>query len=91
MLGYNEGQVLEPFKNTSPTRYHYLLFDIQNLIKAVESTMHIMTKEKLDKQLAGQSSAPYISLKTHPSKNINLSNLMNMNCWTSRLTGKQRL
>ena len=28
----------------------------------------VMTKEKLDKQLMGQSSTPYISLKTHPSE-----------------------
>ena len=37
MLGYNEGQVLEMFRNTLPTRYYYLLLVIKDLRKAVES------------------------------------------------------
>ena len=52
-----------------PTRYYYQLFGIQNLSEAAESAKHVMTKEKLDKQLAGQSSTPYMSLKTNPLAN----------------------
>ena len=52
-LGYNEEQVLELFKNTLPSRYFYLLFDIQNLREAVESAKRVMTKEKLNNKLAG--------------------------------------
>ena len=67
MLGYEEEQVLELFKNTLPTRYYYLLFGIQNLREAEESDKWVNTKERLDYKLAGQSSTPYMSLKTHPS------------------------
>ena len=67
MLGYNKGQVLELFKNSLPTRYSYLLFVIQNLREAVKSVKTVLIKEKLDNKLAGQSSNPYMSLKTHPS------------------------
>ena len=52
MLGYNECQISEHFKNTIPRIYYYLLFGIQNLREAVESAKHVMTKDKLDKQLA---------------------------------------
>ena len=34
----------------------------------MESAKHVMIKVKLDKQLAGHSSAPYVSLKTHHSE-----------------------
>ena len=51
---YSEGQVLEHFKNTLCTRHYCLLFGIQNLTEAVESAKSVMTKEKIDKHLAGQ-------------------------------------
>ena len=54
MLWYNEDQVLEPFKNTLLIRYYDLLFDVQNL-------------RKVGKQLAGQSSTPYMWLEMHSS------------------------
>ena len=43
MLGYNESQCLELFKNTLPTRYHYLLFGFQSLREAVETAKYVMT------------------------------------------------
>ena len=67
MLGYNEGKVLELLKNTLPIRYYILLFGIQNPREAVESAKIVMTKEKFDNKLAGQSSTQYMSLTTHPS------------------------
>ena len=68
VLGYNDGQILDLFKKTLPTRYYYLLFSIQNLKEAIESAKHVMTQEKMDKQVADQNSNPYISLKTHLSE-----------------------
>ena len=44
MLRYNRSEVLELMKNTLPTEYYCFLFGIQNLRRAVESTMHAMTK-----------------------------------------------
>ena len=71
MLVHNKGHMLELFKNTLPTRYYYLLFGIQNLREVVESDKRVITK-KLDNKLAGQSSTPYMSLKTHPSTKNNI-------------------
>ena len=49
MLGYNECEILEHFKHTLPTRYHYLLCGIQNLREEVESAKCVMNKEKIGK------------------------------------------
>ena len=66
MLGYNEGQVLELFKNTWTTGYYYLLFDIQNYRERVDSAKHIMTKLKLDKYKSKLN--PMHPLKMHSSE-----------------------
>ena len=78
MLVYSEVQVLEPFKNTIPTKCDYL-FGIQNYREAVESAK--CDQEKLDNQLAGQSSTLYMSLNMHTSASINPSSLMNTHYW----------
>ena len=67
MVGYNEGQILELFKNNLSTRYYYLLSIIQTLREAVEGAKRVMPKEILYNKLMGQSFAPYTSLKTHSS------------------------
>ena len=56
LLGYEEPQILEVFKNTLPTKLYWILFPIEDLRQAVEMAKRILTKEKLDKQLTGQSS-----------------------------------
>ena len=53
LLGYGETQVLEVFKNTHPMKLYWILFPIEDLRQAVETTKRILTKEKLDKQLTG--------------------------------------
>ena len=55
MLGYGKPQVLEVFKNTLPSRLYWVLFPIKNLRQTVETTKRILTKEKIDIQLVGQS------------------------------------
>ena len=57
MLGYNEGQVLELFKITLPTRYYYLELGIENIREAVE-TPNKLWPPKI-RQLTGKS-------KLHP-------------------------
>ena len=49
VLGYGEPQILEVFKNTPPTKLHWILFPIEDLRLAVETAKRILTKEKLDK------------------------------------------
>ena len=56
LLGYGEPQVLEVFKNTLPRKLYWILFPIEDLRQAVETAKRILTKEKLDKQLTGQTS-----------------------------------
>ena len=64
LLGYGKPQVLEVFKNTLPTRLYWVLFPIEDLRLVVETAKRIITKEKIDRQLAGQSSlTPFMNIK----------------------------
>ena len=64
LLGYGELQILEVFKNTLPTKLYWTLFPIKYLRQAVETAKRILTKEKLDRQLTGQSSSsPFMSIR----------------------------
>ena len=57
MLGYGELQIFEVFKNNIPNRLYWILFPIDNLRAAVETAKRVLTKEKRDRQMSGQSSA----------------------------------
>ena len=57
LLGYQEPQILEVFKNTLSTKLYWVLFSIMDLKQAVEVAKRILMKEKIDRQLAGQTSA----------------------------------
>ena len=62
-LDYQELQILEGFKNTLPTKLYWVLFPIVDLQQAVEMAKRILTKEKIDRQLAGQSSStPFMNV-----------------------------
>ena len=56
LLGYDKPQVLEVFRNTHPMRLYWVLFPIEDLRLAVETAKRILTKEKVGRQLVGQSS-----------------------------------
>ena len=53
LLRYGKPQVL---KNTLPTSLYWLLFPIEDLRQTIETAKRILTKEKIGRQLAGQSS-----------------------------------
>ena len=55
-LGYQEPQSLGVLKNTLPTKLYWVLFPIKDLRQAVDTTKRILTKEKIDRQLAEQTS-----------------------------------
>ena len=55
LLGYGEPQILEIFKNTLPIKLYWILFPIEDIRQAVETAKRLLTKEKLDKQLTGQT------------------------------------
>ena len=46
LLGYEEPQILEVFKNTLPTKLYWILFPIEDLWQAVATAKWILTKEK---------------------------------------------
>ena len=74
LLGYGEPQILEVFKNTLPTKLYWILFPIENLRQAVDTAKRILTKEKLDKQLTGQTStSPFMSIKDGTERRVSFN------------------
>ena len=59
MLNYGEMQILENFKNTLPYRLYLTLINVNSLRDAIDLSKRVLTKEKLDRQLTGQSSTPF--------------------------------
>ena len=60
MLNYGKMQILENFKNTLSYRLYSTLIKVNNLRDAINLTKRVLTKEKLDRQLTGQSSTPFV-------------------------------
>ena len=60
MLNYGEMQILENFKNTLPYRLYSTLINVINLRDAIDLDKRVLTKEKLDRQLTGESSTPFM-------------------------------
>ena len=70
-LGCQEPQILEVFKNTLLTKLYWVLFPIMDLRQVVEMAKRILTKEKKDRQLAGQtSSTPFRNITEGFSKKV---------------------
>ena len=70
MLGYEDPQVLEVFKNMVLNRLYWVLFPIDNLHDAVETAKRFLTKEKIDRQMTGQSSTPFMKLSDKKRKSV---------------------
>ena len=60
MLNYGEMQILENFKNTLPYQLYSTLINVNNLRDAIDLAKRVLMKEKLYKQLTGQSSTPFM-------------------------------
>ena len=74
LLGYREPQILEVFKNTLPTKLCWILFPIEDLRQAVDTAKRILTKEKLDKQLTGQTStSPFLSVRDGTERRVSFN------------------
>ena len=58
MLNYGEMQILENFKNTLLYRPYATVINVNNLRDVINLAKRVLTKEKLDRQLMGQSSIP---------------------------------
>ena len=70
LLGYEDPQVLEVFKNTVPNRLYWVLFPIDNLPEAVETAKRFLAKEKIDRQMTGQSSTSFMKLTEKRRKSV---------------------
>ena len=57
---YGEMQILENFKNTLPCRLYSTLINLNILKDAIDLAKRVLTKEKLDRQLTGQASTPFM-------------------------------
>ena len=74
LSGYEEPQILEVFKNTLPTKLYWILFPIEDLRQAVETAKRILTKEKLDKQLTGQTStSPFMNIRDGTERKVSFN------------------
>ena len=74
LLGYGEPQILEVFKNTLPAKLYWILFPIQALRQAVDTAKRILTKEKLDKQLTGQTStSPFMNVRDGTERKVSFN------------------
>ena len=63
----------EVFKNTLPTKLCWVLVAIEDLRQVVDIAKRIFPKEKIDRQLAGQSSStPFMNIRDSYSKNKRL-------------------
>ena len=64
-------KILEVFKNTLPTKLYWVLFPIDDFRQVVETAKRILTKGKIDRQLARQSSSSsFMSIKDNYDKNV---------------------
>ena len=71
LLGYGEPQILDIFKNTLPTKLYWILFRIEDIRQAVETAKLILTKEKLDEQLTGQTStSSFMSIREGANRKV---------------------
>ena len=70
MLNYGEMQILENFKNTLPYRLYSTLINVNNLRDAIDLAKRVLMKEKLDRQLTGQSSTPFMRMTNNENHAI---------------------
>ena len=59
------------YLNTLSTKLYWILFPIEDLRQAVETAKRILTKEKIGRQLSGQSSSnPFMSLRDSHNRKV---------------------
>ena len=74
LLGYVEPQILEVFKNMLPTKLYWISFPIEDLRQVVETAKRILTKERVDKQLTGQTSAsPFMNIREGTERKVSFN------------------
>ena len=86
LLGYQDPQILEVFKNTFPSKLYWVHIPIEDLRATVDTVKRMLTKEKIDKQLAGQSSStPFMSTRDSQGKKVSFNTQDNLEQKTDKL------
>ena len=65
ILNYGEMQILENFKNILPYQLYSTLINVNNLRDTIDLAKRVLMKEKLDRQLTGQSSTPFMRMTSN--------------------------
>ena len=77
LLNYGEPQILELSKNTLPSKLYWVLLSINNLKDAVDAAKRVLTKEKIERQLSGQSGTTALFMKVggvhHSNKTVSFN------------------
>ena len=74
MLNYGEMQILENFKNTLLYQLYSMLINVNDLRDAIDLAKRVLMKEKLDRQLTGQSSTPFMRVTRNDNYSMPTSN-----------------
>ena len=74
MLNYREMQILENFKNTLPYQLYLTLINVNNLRDTIDLAKRVLMKEKLDRQLTGQSSTPFMRMTNNDKYSTQTNN-----------------
>ena len=67
VLNYGEMQILENFKSTLLYQLYVTLINVNNLTDAIDLAKRVLTKEKLDRQLTGQTPTPFMKATINDS------------------------
>ena len=70
MLNYGEMQILENFKKILPYQLYSTLINVNNLRDAIDLAKRVLIKEKLDRQLTGQSSTPFMRASSNNNHSV---------------------
>ena len=74
MLNYGEMQILENFKNTLQYQLHLTLINVNNLRDAIDLAKRVLTKEKLDRHMTGQSSTLFMRMTSNNNYSTQTNN-----------------
>ena len=75
ILNYGEMQILENSKNTLPYQLYSTLINVNNLRGAIDLAKRVLMKEKLDRQLTGQTSTPFIRMTSNDKYSTQNNNI----------------
>ena len=74
MLNYGEMQILETFKNTLPYQLYSALINVNNLRYAIDLAKRVLMKDKLGRQLTGQSSTLFMRVTSKDKYSMQTNN-----------------